>query len=58
MTRFSPKVPRPPQLLRKMRQEPQTVFNKTFFRFVFSFAAVVAGVLALVLVLGVSAGLQ
>jgi hypothetical protein len=35
----------------------QTIFNKSFFRFVFSFVAVVAGVLMFILVVGVGSGL-
>jgi hypothetical protein len=32
------------------------ILNKTFFHFVFSFVAVVAGVLLFILVLGISSG--
>lgn len=34
-------------------EKPQTLFNKTFYQFLFSFIAVIAGVLVFVLVLGV-----
>lgn len=36
----------------------QKLTNKTFYRFVFSFIAVIAGVLFLVLALGVGGGVQ
>jgi hypothetical protein len=33
--------------------KPESLFNKTFYQFLFSFIAVIAGVLVFVLVLGV-----
>jgi len=36
----------------------QKIFNKTFFRFLFSFVAVVAGVLLFILVLSAGGGVQ
>ena len=37
---------------------PEKLTNKTFFRFMFSFVAVIAGVLLLILVLGVGSEIQ
>ncbi len=36
----------------------QKLLNKTFYKFLFSFIAVIAGVLLFVLVLGVGSGVQ
>jgi hypothetical protein len=46
--------------LARMRQQlrPQKLLNKSFYRFAFSFVAVVAGVLLFILVLGASNGVQ
>ena len=43
-------VPKPGQ---RLLQPPQKIINKTFYRFLFSFVAVIAGVLLFILVLGV-----
>lgn len=37
---------------------PPKILNKTFYQFLFSFVAVIAGVLLLILVLGVGSGVQ
>ncbi|MCD5381350.1 MAG: hypothetical protein LR008_02125 [Candidatus Pacebacteria bacterium] len=37
---------------------PKKIVNKTFYQFLFSFIAVVAGVLLFILVLGVGSGVQ
>ena len=39
----------------KLKSYPAKVFNKNFYRFAFSFVAVVAGVLVLILLIGVGA---
>ena len=38
---------------RTIQEKPHSLFNKTFYQFLFSFIAVIAGVLVFVLVLGV-----
>jgi hypothetical protein len=45
---------RPPQNLRDQPQLPAKLLNKTFYRFLFSFIAVLAGTLLFILVLGMS----
>ena len=37
----------------KTKSYPKRVFNKNFYRFAFSFVAVVAGVLVVILIIGV-----
>jgi len=37
---------------------PERILNKNFYRFLFSFIAVVAGVLLFIVVLGVGSGIQ
>jgi hypothetical protein len=39
----------------KIKSYPSKVFNKNFYRFAFSFVAVLAGMLALILLIGVGA---
>jgi len=48
----SPKIPKRPI------PQSQNLLNKTFYRFFFSFIAVIAGVLLFILVLGVGGGVQ
>jgi hypothetical protein len=43
------------KLTHKLKPYPKKVFNKNFYRFAFSFVAVVAGVLVLILLIGVGA---
>jgi len=44
--------------LSKIPEASMKLVNKTFFRFMFSFVAVIAGVLLLILVLGVGGDIQ
>jgi hypothetical protein len=39
----------------KIKSYPTKIFNKNFYRFAFSFVAVVAGMLVLILIMGVGA---
>ena len=40
----------------RVKEIPQRILNKNFYRFLFSFIAVIAGVLLFVLVLGIGSG--
>ena len=42
----------------RLLQAPQKLMNKTFFKFMFSFVAVIAGVLLLILMIGVGSDVQ
>lgn len=48
--------PDTPKFKRLLLKAPQKIVNKTFYRFLFSFVAVVSGVLLFILVLGAGAG--
>jgi hypothetical protein len=50
--------PLPEGLVQKVSRLPEKVLNKTFYRFLFSFVAVIAGTLLFILFLGVGSGLQ
>jgi hypothetical protein len=51
--------PLSPNNIKQVVAEPQKLLNKTFYKFLFSFAAVIAVVLLFILVLGVgSSGVQ
>jgi hypothetical protein len=41
------------KLNKPLKSYPRKIFNRHFYRFTFSFVAVVAGVLALILLIGV-----
>lgn len=45
-----------PDQQRSKKKIPQTLFNKSFYQFFFSFIGVIATVLVIVLVLGVQMG--
>jgi hypothetical protein len=45
-----------PKTQKQLPAPAQKLFNKTFYRFLFSFVAVIASVLLLILVLGVGGG--
>lgn len=45
--------PLSPKNIKQIVEEPQKLMNKTFYKFLFSFVAVIAGVLLFILVLGV-----
>ncbi len=47
-----------PNRVRRAIERPFKILNKTFYKFLFSFIAVVAGVLLFILMLGVSSGVQ
>lgn len=46
------------QSTKRVVAPPKKMANKTFYQFLFSFVAVVAGVLLFILVLGVGSGVQ
>lgn len=47
-----------PRLPSQLKNLPKKILNNNFYRFLFSFIAVIAGVLLFVLVLGVGGGVQ
>ncbi|MCA9360685.1 hypothetical protein H6785_01055 [Candidatus Nomurabacteria bacterium] len=42
----------------RLRRIKENALNKSFYRFVFSFIAVIAGVLLFILIVGVGSGVQ
>jgi hypothetical protein len=50
--------PRPAGFSSTQKAAPRKILNKTFYRFLFSFIAVIAGVLMFIIVLGVGSGLE